>query len=131
MEKHTREIITKLSVAELQLIQTKLAHKVLLVKFGATWCGPCKKIKPQCEEWLNTCPPNIIYADIDIDESVELYMQLKKNKMVNGIPVILAFYDTNTPRDKWFIPNDSVTGSGPTLVQAFLDRCFDKANSLI
>ena len=56
---------------------------------------------------------------------------MKKNKMVNGIPVILAFYDTNTPRDKWFIPNDSVTGSGPTLVQAFLDRCFDKANSLL
>ena len=131
MEKQTREIITELSVAELQLIQTKLAGKVLLVKFGATWCGPCKKIKPQCEEWLSTCPPNIIYADIDIDESVELYMQLKKNKMVNGIPVILAFYDTNTPRDKWFIPNDSVTGSVPTLVQAFLDRCFDKANSLL
>jgi thiol-disulfide isomerase/thioredoxin len=124
-------IITTLNVAEIQLLQTQLTNKILLVKLGATWCGPCKKIKPQCEEWLSTCPSNIIYADIDIDTSVDLYIQLKKLKMVNGIPVILAFYDTKTPRDKWFIPNDSVTGSSPDLVKNFLTRCSAKATSLL
>jgi thiol-disulfide isomerase/thioredoxin len=65
---------------------------LVILKLGATWCGPCKKIKSLCEEWFSKLPSNVIIVDIDIDETMELYMALKKYKMVNGIPSILSFY---------------------------------------
>ena len=35
---------------------------------------------------------NILFYEIDVDESIELYIKFKKIKMVNSIPAILVYY---------------------------------------
>ena len=123
-----RQIITELSVEDLNKLQTATCNKVLIIKFGAEWCGPCKKIAPIYKNFINMSSENIIFADIDVDENLDLYMALKKYKMIQGIPVFLAF-DISTKRDKWYIPDDSVIGADENDVNQFFQRCQAKANS--
>jgi len=125
-----RQIITELNVEKLIALQTSMGNGLLIIKFGADWCGPCKKIAPTYKKFINVSTENILFADIDVDENLDLYMALKKHKMVQGIPVFLAFYG-NTDRDKWYIPDDSVIGADEKAVNDFFQRCQKKATSFI
>ena len=118
----TRQIITAMTPTDFQQLQTNAKNSLIVVKFGAEWCKPCKYIKPLCEQWSATCPPHIIYADIDIDESMDLYMAFKNKKMVRGVPTILAF-NTALARDKWYIPDFSVEGGDIEAVKTFFNEC--------
>ena len=123
----SKQIITALTPTEFQHLQTNAPNNsIIVVKFGAEWCKPCKLIKPMCEQWSATRPPNIIYADIDIDESMDLYMAFKNKKMIRGVPTILAF-NIALARDKWYIPDFSVEGGDISAVQHFLNKCTDVA----
>ena len=92
---------------------------LVIVKFGAEWCGPCKQIAPVLEGFFATSPDNVVCADIDVDESFDIYAFMKSKKMVNGIPVILCYKKGNTT----FIPDDSITGADPSQLHAFFTRC--------
>jgi len=110
-------------------IQENLAlnNKMLIIKFSAEWCAPCRKIKDIVHENVKKLNENIIFVELDIDESLELYGTLKTKKMVKGIPCILA-YMGNKNRDvsKWYIPDDSVSGSNFEEINAFFERCNKK-----
>lgn len=123
-------VITELNIKQLQALQTTLqGNQVLIIKFGAEWCGPCKRIAPAYQAFIQACPANIICADIDVDDSIELYLSLKRAKMVSSIPVFLAFFG-GVKRDMWYIPDDSVIGADPLAVDKFFQRCtaFTAAN---
>jgi thiol-disulfide isomerase/thioredoxin len=125
-----RRVISELSVADVQRIQAGLGdNQVLLIKFGADWCGPCKKIAPLYYDFIKTNPPNILFADIDVDDNIDLYITLKKNKMLNGIPVFLAYFGNSRLREKWYIPDDSIVGADETAVAAFFARCLKQAQA--
>jgi len=118
----SKRVITEMTPTDLQQLLTTAKKSLIVVKFGAEWCKPCKLIKPLCEQWSATCPSHIIYADIDIDESLDLYMAFKNKKMVRGVPTILAF-NTALSRDQWYIPDFSVEGGDVEAVGKFLDKC--------
>jgi thioredoxin 1 len=130
MSASTKQVITELNVSQLQALQGTLTNNILIIKFSAEWCGPCKKIYPTYKAFMGKCPPNIIFADIDVDENIDLWMALKKQKMVQGIPVFLAFFG-GVKRQLWFIPDDSVIGADEVAVTKFFKRCTDKAVELI
>ena len=92
---------------------------LIILKLGATWCGPCKTIKPIVDAFFASSPSNVICCDIDVDQSTDLYAYLKSKKMVNGIPVLLCYKKGN----KSFIPDDSITGSSPDGIDKFFRRC--------
>lgn len=92
---------------------------LIVIKLGATWCGPCKKIAPALEGFFATSPDNVLCADLDVDECDDLYAMMKSKKMVNGIPVVLCYKKGNTS----YIPDDSVTGADPAKLSAFFHRC--------
>jgi thiol-disulfide isomerase/thioredoxin len=92
---------------------------LIIVKFGASWCGPCKRIKPVLDGFFLSSPDNVLCCDIDVDECFDLYSYLKSKKMVNGIPVILCYKKGNIS----YIPDDSITGSDPMELDKFFKRC--------
>ena len=97
----------------------KVNPGLIVIKLGATWCGPCKKVAPVVEAFFATSPPEVICADIDVDESFDLYSMFKAKRLVNGIPSILCYKKGNTTA----IPDDSVIGIRPADLDAFFKRC--------
>jgi thiol-disulfide isomerase/thioredoxin len=116
-----KNIFMELDVDEFKKLRNELNNETILIRFSAVWCAPCQKIKARCEEWFAKLPSNVIIFEIDIDETLELYMALKKFKMVNGIPAILAFH-TRPKEDRWYIPDDSVSGGDLNGVDKFFAR---------
>ena len=100
---------------------------LILVKFSADWCKPCKQIKPVVDAFFLSSPSNVLCAEIDIDTSFDLYAFLKSKKMVNGIPVILCYKKGNQS----YIPDDSVTGADPTQLDLFFKRCNTHLQSVV
>ena len=124
-----RDIIEELTVDECKELQDKLENKVLIIKFSADWCKPCQKIKPLVNEHISNLPENVLIADIDIDETMDLYMAFRNKKMLSGIPTILAFYG-DVDREHWYVSDASVSGQDEGSINNFFKNVIEKANSL-
>lgn len=109
---------------ELCDIQQNLDDKtMIIIKFTADWCGPCKAIKSTVHECYSKCPESIKLIEIDIDESIDLYVFLKNKKMINGIPALLAYYSGE--KEFFYVPDDSCLGGNVNNVKQFFQRCID------
>ena len=62
------------------------AQGIVVVDFGANWCGPCKSLVPVLEEVV-TEDPNKKIVKVDIDEQEELAAQFK----IMSVPTLLVF----------------------------------------
>lgn len=81
---------------------------LLILKFGATWCGPCKAIENIFYQKLHLLPSDTTTCVlVDIDESFDVFAFLKSKKIITGIPAILAYEAGNTH----YAPNDIVIGA--------------------
>jgi len=105
---------------------------VVIFKFGAEWCSPCKKIESFVTNWFNSIHTNpditnIQLVYIDVDESFELYAQLKTKKMIQGIPAILAYYKGN----ETIIVDNYVSGTNENSIDIFFNNCINKAKTLL
>ena len=96
---------------------------VLIFKFGATWCQPCKMIKPLIQKLIEKYShEKLILMDIDVDESFDLFAFLKTKKMVSGVPTLLGYF----PDNDHYAPNCSISGTNPSLIETFFKQCHDK-----
>lgn len=80
---------------------------VMVLKFGADWCGPCQRVKEDIYKLFNMTPENVTCFDINVDNCSDLYFYLKRRKQINGIPAILVYHKDN----KSFAPNISLSGA--------------------
>ena len=55
---------------------------VVIIKFGADWCAPCKLISPYVKEMISKLPLGFTVYDLDVDDNFEIYAYLKSKKMV-------------------------------------------------
>ena len=98
---------------------------LIIMKFGAEWCKPCKICKNQVYGYFNEMPENVSCFDIDVDDSFDLYAFFKSKRMINGIPVILAFKKGNTG----YVPDLSVTGANSDSITQFFNDCINLLNN--
>lgn len=118
------------NVEQFMDIQNKLlVNQIIIVKFTAKWCKPCRDIHDNVSEWIQNMPSNVNIIDIDIDKSSELYAKLKSKKMLKGVPTILAYYG-DVERDYWYIPDNSVSGSEKQKIATFFNKCLNKAQNM-
>ena len=114
-------VITKIPNSQVLSELLQQNNGLILIKLGATWCGPCKKIEPLVMSWLQKMPEQVQIALIDIDENVDLYGFYKKKRIVNGVPTILAYY----PDSEQYFPDDMTSGSDIKTTNDFFIRCVE------
>ena len=65
-------------------------NKVVFVCFYATWCPPCRMLRPILEEYMENYPDNLILT-INTDE----FKDIHKIYDIHNVPTILCFKDGN------------------------------------
>ena len=76
----------------------------VLVDFNATWCGPCRAMKPILEELSEETTAYKIAA-IDIDENIDLAEEYE----VSSIPCLVLFKGgEEVNRSVGLIPKDAI-----------------------
>lgn len=115
----SKQVISE--IANREAFVTLLQHNpgLIIIKLGAEWCGPCKMIKPAVHGFFASSPPEVVCADIDVDQCFDFYSFLKSKKMVNGIPALLCYKKGNAT----YIPDDMITGADPNQLHNFFVRC--------
>lgn len=76
-----------LSVADFEAKLPK--GKLTLVDFSATWCAPCKKLKPTLEKVATDMSEKLVLQIHDFDANPELATYFK----IDALPTILLFKD--------------------------------------
>ena len=108
----------KLTLLELRQILAENTG-VIILKFSANWCGPCKQIKPYVDQYAAQMPRHVRILHLDADESIEVFSFFKNKKMLNGIPAMLAYYKGNESH----IPNEIAIGSDLRQLDQFFKKC--------
>ena len=63
------------------------ADTPVLVDFGATWCGPCKQLKPIVEQIATDWSGKVKVAYVDIDKARETAMRYG----IMSVPTVMIF----------------------------------------
>lgn len=64
---------------------------IIVLKLGAEWCGPCKRIEPAVNKFFDMDIPNCYCIKIDVDESINLFAMYKRFRVLNGVPGLLCY----------------------------------------
>jgi thiol:disulfide interchange protein len=100
---------------------------VIIIQFTATWCRPCREIKSYIENKFSQCTDdNIICCQLDIDSNNELYSHMKRNRQVNGVPSLLAYFKGNATT----FSNMSISGTNTNEIDLFFNKCIYFAKSM-
>ncbi|MDL2292116.1 thioredoxin [Acholeplasma sp. OttesenSCG-928-E16] len=87
-----------------QNINEMIKDKKVLLKFYATWCGPCKMISPIIDE-INQERSDIELISIDIDE----YRDIAVDFGVRGVPTIVILDNgKEVNRKSGFAPKEDI-----------------------
>ena len=100
---------------------------LVIAKFGAEWCGPCKRIEEIVQKCMDQMPNTIQCLVLDVDDSFELYAFLKNKKIVTSIPTIVCYEKGNTS----YIPNEVVVGADHNQINIFFGKAFKKGKELL
>jgi len=58
----------------------------VMVQFGASWCMPCKQLKPKVEK-ISLESPDIVFAYIDVEEA----QRYSTESEVLSVPTVIGF----------------------------------------
>ena len=118
-------VFLELLPEELQKILKNEKDKHIIIKFGATWCGPCKRIENVLNDCFLEMPDDVYCFDLDVDDNMELFGKLKSKKMVKTIPAILYYNCKNDRDDKWYLSDMSMFSSDNNDVLKFFKQIYN------
>lgn len=65
----------------------RIQNGVVLVEVGASWCGPCRMLKPILEDVSNDYVGKVTFGEIDVDKCPDTATKLQ----VRNVPTILLY----------------------------------------
>ena len=90
------------------------SHDLVVVKFGATWCPPCRRLDPKLPLLAGRFEDDgVAIVDVDVDEAEELADKFS----VNAIPRVIVFYKG--------VQKGSVVGYAPDEILETIQRVVD------
>lgn len=107
---------------ELRIYLEHTDKETTIIKLTATWCGPCKKVKPivqSLNEHYAKKGVSFEYIEIDVDEALDLFSFFKRMKMAVGIPTFLTFKKELFSADHFYVPYRCFTGADEHQLKAF------------
>lgn len=119
-------IITDIKTPKALTAFLEVNQGIIIIKMGAEWCAPCKRIEPLVNSWFKKMPNNVYCAIVDIDTCFELFGFLKKKRVVKGVPTLLAYYKDNTH----YVPDDLTSGADEREVNDFFERCLEEVGDI-
>jgi thioredoxin 1 len=69
---------------------SSISDKLIVIDFGAEWCGPCKRIAPMYEQ-LSDIMKDVVFCKVDIDE----FEELAQNFDVISVPTFVFIKNNN------------------------------------
>ena len=78
-----------------------LAQGVTVIRFWATWCPPCTRMKPVYTEVAGELGSQARFGEVDIDRASEIAGALG----IRSVPTVVVFKDGE--------PVDSIVGAAP------------------
>ena len=69
--------------------KTIAEHRVVMVDFWATWCGPCKTMTPDLQQLATEVPDDVLIAKVDVDKQ----RKLSERFGIQSMPTIMTFVD--------------------------------------
>ena len=83
-------IITIEDTTEFENLLNTTFNRLLVVDFGASWCGPCKRIEPLIQD-LSESMLDITFCKVDIDEVEELVEKFN----ITSVPTFIFIKNNN------------------------------------
>ena len=120
MAEHQREIIVEMDRGQLVSV-LEYNPGVVILKFTADWCTPCKNIHDYVYDKFASLPDTCVCADLDVDLNFDLYALMKSKKQVRGIPAILAYRKGNVT----YAADESVSGSDTSELDYFFRQIME------
>jgi thioredoxin-like negative regulator of GroEL len=88
----------------------------VMVQLGASWCYPCKQLKPKVEK-ISFESPDVVFAYVDIDASPGYCT----NSKVMSVPTVIGYHNG--------VEIERVVGSNESAVKELLEKLRKRANS--
>uniref|UniRef100_A0A6C0C6E6 Thioredoxin domain-containing protein n=1 Tax=viral metagenome TaxID=1070528 RepID=A0A6C0C6E6_9ZZZZ len=85
-------------------------HPVVIMKFTATWCGPCKRSAPLVNNLFAQMHDNVSMIIVDIDKARDISSAMK----VKSVPTLHNFINGR--------PMDSVVGANDDSIISFFNK---------
>ena len=82
--------------------KTVAQDRLVVVKFGAPWCGPCKALGPLLERSAQEFP-NVSFVEINVDQSPMLAAKFH----IRSVPTLMAWKDGAVQWTKIGLPSSA------------------------
>jgi len=77
----------EINITEQNFDQVLAENPVVMVDFGATWCGPCKALAPVVEEIANDYAGRAAVGKADVEECPAIAARFR----IRNVPTVLFF----------------------------------------
>jgi thioredoxin 1 len=100
-----------------EVVEYLQQNKFVIIKFTATWCGPCKRSSPLVMKLFNQLPDNVSMIIVDIDAGRDIASAIK----IKSVPTMYNYI--------YGAPMDSIIGSNSGDITSFFKKTFLMASA--
>ena len=90
------------SLTQNEFIQHIEGNRLVVVKFGAPWCGPCKSLAPLLDR-ASEKNPEIAFFDVNVEEAPTLAASFN----IRSLPTLMAWKDGGVQWSRVGLPSAS------------------------